>query len=139
MIEARRTHAIDETATRAEGAWLAQRLQSGNVVLLEGKLGAGKTTFVRGLLESLGYDHAVRSPSFGLIQTFDTNPPIAHCDLYRLKSHQGLGLEDYMTTHALLIEWPDRAEGLVPDAEAWHVRIEFSDDGREIQIVPPAN
>lgn len=132
-------HPTDEAATRKVGAWLANQVKPGDVVFLDGKLGAGKTTLVRGLLEALDYQHAVRSPTFGLIQAFETCPPVMHCDLYRVKSYQGLGLEDYLSTHVCLIEWPDRAAGLIPDREAWHVRILFEGDGRLIRITKPSD
>lgn len=58
-----------------------------------------------------------------------------HADLYRVKGTAGLGLEDYLSTHVCLIEWPDRAEGLV-DSE-WDVSIEFAGDGRVITVREP--
>src|SRR5438270_10854430 len=68
-------YAANEMETRAVGGKLAHRLTIGDVVLLDGPLGVGKTTLVRGVLEELGYDKPVRSPTFNLIQAFDTNPP----------------------------------------------------------------
>jgi len=122
---------------RAFGASLLPRLQAGDVVLLQGDLGAGKTTLVRGLLEGMGYSGAVRSPTFNLIQTFPTNPPVMHADLYRVKSYEGIGLEDYLDTHLCLIEWPDRAAGLVSPEDCWRVSIEFDGEGRRIVISAP--
>ncbi len=138
MPEAQKQFASDEAATKAVGASLSQRLSVGDVVLLDGPLGAGKTTLVRGLVEALGFDHAVRSPTFNLIQTFDTVPPVMHADLYRVASYQGIGLEEYLDTRVCLIEWPDRAVGLIDPALCWRVHIEFADSGREISIEPPA-
>lgn len=132
------THrAATEEETRALGAQLAPRLQAGNVVLLSGPLGAGKTTLVRGLLESLGHQGSVKSPTFNLVQIFPTHPPIMHADLYRVRSYEGIGLEDYLDTHVCLIEWPDRAAGLVDPQSAWHVDIDFEGDGRKITVTPP--
>src|SRR5437016_3390588 len=132
------THlAANEMETRAVGGSLAHRLSIGDVLLLDGPLGAGKTTLVRGLLEELGYDKIVRSPTFNLIQTFDTNPPVMHADLYRVKSYEGIGLEDYLETRLCLIEWPDRAVGFVDPASAWQIHIDFLDEGRTIRITPP--
>jgi tRNA threonylcarbamoyladenosine biosynthesis protein TsaE len=127
--------AKDEAETRAVGAWLAPRLRAGIVVSLVGDLGAGKTTFVRGVLEALGHRGEVRSPTFNLLQSFDTKPPVLHVDLYRLTSAVGVGIEDYLDTHAVLIEWPDRARELT--SGSWMVRIEFQDDGRRITISLP--
>jgi tRNA threonylcarbamoyladenosine biosynthesis protein TsaE len=128
----------DEAATRVFASELAQRLRPGAVVLLEGPLGAGKTTFVRGFLEALGYASIVRSPTFNLVQTFATVPPVAHADLYRVPSSQGLGLEELMESHVLLVEWPDRAEGLFSEESCWRVSFAFEGKGRRIEIQPPA-
>lgn len=127
----------DEAATRALGASLAARLVVGDAVLLEGPLGAGKTTLVRGLLEALGHDGPVRSPTYNLVQTFDTLPPVMHADLYRVSSHTGIGLEEYLETHVCLIEWPDRANGLLDPANCWRVEIAFDGEGRVATIREP--
>jgi tRNA threonylcarbamoyladenosine biosynthesis protein TsaE len=139
MSEPETYGAANEAETRAVGAQLAHRLSIGDVVLLDGPLGAGKTTLVRGLLEELGYDKTVRSPTFNLIQTFDTNPPVMHADLYRVKSYEGIGLEDYLDTHLCLIEWPDRATGLVDPQTAWQVHIDFDGAARTIRITLQEN
>ncbi|MFI5385890.1 MAG: tRNA (adenosine(37)-N6)-threonylcarbamoyltransferase complex ATPase subunit type 1 TsaE [Fimbriimonadales bacterium] len=124
---------------RALGAELGRSWKAGDVVLLEGPLGAGKTTLVRGLLENLGVKEPVRSPTYNLLQVFETDPPVLHADLYRVKSHAGIGIEDYLETHLCLIEWPDRAVGLVRPDEAWRIDIEFASEGREITIIAPAS
>ena len=105
--------------------------------MLDGPLGAGKTTIVRGLVEALGVQEPVRSPTFNLIQTFDTQPPIMHADLYRVSSHQGVGIEEYLDSHLCLIEWPDRAIGLLDPDTAWQIHVDFKDDGRMISLRPP--
>ena len=137
MAETRTVRLKDEAATRALGAELLGDLHAGDVVLLEGKLGAGKTTLVRGLLEALGRTEPVRSPTFNLVQVFDSDPPVMHADLYRVKSHAGIGIEDYLDTHLCLIEWPDRASGLIPTELAWHVHLQFADPGRIATVTPP--
>jgi len=119
------------------GASLVRRWGAGDIVFLEGELGAGKTTLVRGLIASLQPTKEVRSPTFNLLQVFDTDPPVLHADLYRVKSWQGIGIEDYLETHLCLIEWPDRAEGLVPHASAWHVKIDFIPNGRRVTVSEP--
>ena len=125
----------DESSTRAFGADLARRLAPGDLVRLEGPLGAGKTTLVRGLLEALGHEGPVRSPTFNLLQAFDTAPPVLHADLYRVGSAEGTGLEDYLDTHVVLVEWPDR---LPPDEGHWRVEIAFEGEGRRATVEPPA-
>ncbi|MCH8978208.1 MAG: tRNA (adenosine(37)-N6)-threonylcarbamoyltransferase complex ATPase subunit type 1 TsaE [Armatimonadetes bacterium] len=137
MEEPRTVRLQDEAATRALGAEMLSGLKAGDVVLLDGELGAGKTTLVRGLLEALGRTEPVRSPTFNLVQLFDTDPPVMHADLYRVKSHAGIGIEDYLDTHLCLIEWPDRAAGLVPAEQAWHVHLEFDEPGRIATVTPP--
>lgn len=127
----------DEAEMRALGAELGRSWKAGDLVLLEGPLGAGKTTLVRGLLESLGVQEPVRSPTFNLVQTFDTDPPVMHADLYRVSSHEGIGIEDYLDTHLCLIEWPERAPGLVGSGQAWLVRISFCDEGRLVEVDAP--
>lgn len=132
-------HLPDESATRLLGAKLSCELKAGDVVLLSGKLGAGKTTLVRGLLKALGHTGPVRSPTFNLIQVFDTSPPVMHADLYRVKSYLGIGIEEYLDTHLCLIEWPDRAEGLVDPSVCWNVALAFADEGRTAEVTPPAS
>lgn len=123
---------------RALGAGLAPRLKVGELVLLEGELGAGKTTLVRGLLSALGVFAGVRSPTFNLIQVYATEPPVLHADLYRLKSGLGIGIEDYLDDHLCLIEWPERGVDLLEGLPAWRIQIEFDGDGRIVHVTPPS-
>lgn len=132
-----RAKTANESEMRALGARLGSHLRLGDVILLYGELGVGKTTLVRGFLESLGYTEPVRSPTFNLIQLFDTEPPVLHADLYRVKSHHGLGLEDELDKHVSFIEWADRAEGLLDIDDAWQVAIKFHGNGREVTIKAP--
>lgn len=113
------------------GEWV-KRWPAGTVVLLDGPMGAGKTTFARGVLEALGHVGAVRSPTFNLLHVYDTDPPVLHADLYRLSAASGLGLEDYFDTHLCLIEWPDRL-GALP-GQVWRVKIEFG-EGESQRVV----
>lgn len=127
----------DEAATRALGASLAPLWRAGDTVLLFGELGAGKTTLVRGLLQALGHEGPVRSPTFNLLQTFATDPPVLHADLYRLKAAAGIGLEEYLDSHLCLIEWPDRAQDLLDPTTCWQVEIELLGDRRRLRVRPP--
>ena len=133
----RQVFSASEGETRDLAGQLARGARPGDVLLLEGPLGAGKTTFVRGFLEALGHVGPVRSPTFNLVQTFETNPPVMHADLYRVKGWQGIGLEDYLETHACLVEWPDRLSGLIDPRECWQIQIAFHEEGRSIEIQPP--
>ena len=101
-----------EAATLAVGARLAGLLRPGDVVTMTGDLGAGKTTLVRGLLQALGHDGEVPSPSFAIVQPYeDLDPPVWHADLYRLEDRSELaelGL-DSLGDSVLIVEWPERA------------------------------
>ena len=119
------------------GAMLVSNWSERDVILLFGELGAGKTTLVRGVLEELGVTEPVRSPTFNLLQEFETDPRVLHVDLYRVKSYQGIGIEDYLDTHCCLIEWPDRAAGLLEFEDCWRVEIDFLDEGRLVKVFPP--
>lgn len=116
------------------GAELIKLLAPGDIVLLSGELGAGKTTLVRGMLQGVGYDGPVRSPTFNILQEFSTSPPILHVDLYRLNSGDGVGIEDYFGTHICLIEWPDRWPELANFGRPIHVEIEFDGSGRKVTV-----
>ncbi len=100
--------------TKELGAALASIVRSGDVILLAGDLGAGKTTFVRGACRALGYDGPVTSPTFTIGQVLQGRVEIAHLDLYRLGSLAGEDpslLEDYLTPARIgFVEWPEVAE-----------------------------
>ncbi len=119
-----RTRSPEET--RGLARRFAACLRPGDVLLLCGDLGAGKTCFVQGLAEGLGYDGNVTSPTFSLIQTYAGRIPLAHADLYRLEDEaeaRGTGLEEYLEAPWICaVEWSGRAPGLWP-AEAWHIEL----------------
>ena len=127
-----------EAETAAAGQQLAHTLRPGDVVLLSGELGAGKTAFVRGLAEGLGIDPAdVTSPTFTLIQEYSGGRLVLyHVDLYRLKPIEvdDLGLEELTIEGGVTaIEWPDRLPR--PFDSVIEVRIEHGDDNhRTIHI-----
>jgi len=127
----------DEAATRALGASFAGVWRAGDVVLLEGPLGVGKTTFVRGYLAALGFDGPVRSPSFNILSVYPTEPPVTHVDLYRLTTWRGVGIEDLLDDHVVLVEWPDRAAGMVTPEAVWRLKFLFRETGRTVAVVPP--
>ncbi|HWY63039.1 MAG TPA: tRNA (adenosine(37)-N6)-threonylcarbamoyltransferase complex ATPase subunit type 1 TsaE [Rhizomicrobium sp.] len=108
----------DLGATEALGARIARTLKKGDTVALAGDLGAGKTTLARAILTSLGVGETVPSPTFTLVQNYGTaRLNVSHFDLYRLKSGRELdelGLDEALEQGAALVEWPERAEGRLP-------------------------
>jgi len=112
----------DAAATEAFGAALAASLRTGDVVVLFGALGAGKTTLARGLLRGLGHDGDVASPTFPIVQAYappDTRIPLWHVDLYRIEDASELeeiGLDEARGEAAMVIEWPERLPVLWPEA-----------------------
>ena len=114
----------DEAATLNLGQALAAHLAAPLVVWLEGDLGAGKTTLVRGLLRGLGHHGAVKSPTYALVESYrppSSNMEINHFDLYRFTHPDewvDAGLDELFHPEAVcLIEWPQQAEGFVPPAD----------------------
>jgi tRNA threonylcarbamoyladenosine biosynthesis protein TsaE len=102
--------------TEAEGERLGAQLKTGDLVLLAGPLGAGKTTFVRGLARGAGSDAHVASPTFQLVRRYRGRVNLAHVDLYRLDGSADLadlGLDELLDEGAVVVEWGDRlnAEG----------------------------
>ena len=132
----------DEAETRAAGARLAGLLRPGDVVTMTGDLGAGKTTLVRGILEALGYEGEVPSPTFAIVQPYEElDPPVWHADLYRVDDPSELaelGL-DSLGHSVLLVEWPERAgEGVWPEALRLTLEITGPERRRLTAEVPAA-
>src|SRR3954452_19215601 len=97
--------------TEAAGARLAADLRPGDVVLVSGELGAGKTTFVRGAARALGVTARVTSPTFTIGHVYAGDPDVAHLDLYRLGGAEPGLLDDYVTPERIaFLEWPELAE-----------------------------
>jgi tRNA threonylcarbamoyladenosine biosynthesis protein TsaE len=128
----------NETETAAAGEALGGKLRPGDVVLLYGDLGAGKTAFVRGMARGIGANpDEVTSPTFTLVQEYaGSSATLYHVDLYRLEGPEidDLGLEDLVSGDGIVaIEWADRWKGRPDDVT--EVRIEdIGDDRRHISI-----
>lgn len=108
------------------------------VIYLHGDLGAGKTTLVRGILNALGYNGRVKSPTYTLLEPYQIGDlQLRHFDLYRFNSPEeweGAGLDDEIDgENIFLIEWPERAPGCLPPADI-DVRFTILDEGRELNI-----
>lgn len=127
---------VFEAATEAETQQFARRfasqLRPGDVVTLDGPLGAGKTRFVQGVAAALGCENAfVNSPTFGLVQIYAGRMPVVHIDAYRLKDEDEFeelgGRELFDPQGVTLIEWADRIAGSLPK-ERWQVRAEHASE-----------
>ena len=115
--------------TEAAGARLAAELQAGDVVLVSGELGAGKTTFVRGACRALGVTANVTSPTFTIGQLYAGSPDVAHLDLYRLEGAEPGLLDDYLTPDRVaFMEWPELAE---PELERVTARVRIEHAGHD--------
>lgn len=131
-----------ETDTVALAGQIAPILRPGDVILLEGPIGAGKSAFCRALIRArLGRMEDVPSPTFTLVQTYeDAGGDIWHCDLYRLTHPEEvfeLGLEEAFTNAICLIEWPDRLGADAP-SDALRMRFAAHDEGHSAAIDAPA-
>lgn len=123
--------------TRRVGRRLGEALETGDVICLQGDLGAGKTTFVQGIAQGWGSVDSVSSPTFILVNVYRradqsgvTPPLLFHMDAYRLDSTpeaEELDLDSMLAQGALLIEWPERMNGLIPSENLW-VNLEHIDD-----------
>lgn len=123
--------------TRAIAAKIIRQLKGGDVVLLTGDLGAGKTTFVSGALNELGYKDHVISPTFNILKCyFEVKPNVFHIDAYRLENQNiDIGLDEYIESNGItFIEWPIFIEPLIPSK---HLEVDIKridDEVREITI-----
>ena len=120
----------DLAAMAAYGARIAPRLQAGDVVALEGGLGAGKTTLARAILAALGHEGEVPSPTFTIIETYPAPPlrlAVVHADFYRLEEPRELaelGLDDYREGAVLIAEWPGNAGGFAHEPGCLAITLE---------------
>ena len=127
------------------GQRIAASLREGDVIALEGGLGAGKTTLARAILSGLGHEGEVPSPTFTIIETYDAPPlrvAVAHADFYRLDDPTEaieIGLDDYREGAVLLAEWPDHAGGFAHEAACLSILLETQGKGRVAVVKPGAD
>ena len=131
-------HLADEAATQQLGRELSSCLQPGMTVHLRGDLGAGKTTLVRAMLQGLGYEGKVKSPTYTLVESYVVSPLyLYHFDFYRFLDPQEwieAGLRDYFNTHSVcLVEWPEKAGDLLP-APDLTIHLHLLPQGRRAEI-----
>ncbi|MEG3151776.1 tRNA (adenosine(37)-N6)-threonylcarbamoyltransferase complex ATPase subunit type 1 TsaE [Sphingomonas sp. ZT3P38] len=133
----------DAEETHAFGARLAALARPGDVIALTGPLGAGKTSIARGLLSALGLEGEAPSPSFAIVQPYappEVRFPVLHVDLYRIDEPgeiEELGLDEALSDSLLIVEWPERAPGMWPEALALSLTIE-ADGTRALTAAVPA-
>ena len=143
MLESTR-YIPDESTMLRFGKKLAENIlqvQANRAVILyfNGDLGAGKTTLTRGMVQGLGHQGKVKSPTYTLVEEYNiAGKMIYHFDLYRLADPEELefmGIRDYFTKDCIcLIEWPEKGEGLLPPADL-SVNIDYYDDARNITLI----
>ena len=125
--------------TRRVGSRLGGALQTGDVICLQGDLGAGKTTFVQGIARGWGSLDSVSSPTFILVNVYRRadQSQLFHMDAYRLDSTpeaEQLDLDSMLTDGALIIEWPERMNGLVPNERLWVNLDHVDEEEREMKF-----
>lgn len=130
---------VDEAALKELAQAFAAPLSQGGVILLEGELGAGKTTFARALLMKLGVDERIKSPTYSLIESYRIGDlHVHHLDLYRIADAdelEWLGLPDLLDANSLmLIEWPERGMGALPPADL-RLHFEHADERRNVSVL----
>ncbi|MCK9283368.1 MAG: tRNA (adenosine(37)-N6)-threonylcarbamoyltransferase complex ATPase subunit type 1 TsaE [Rhodocyclaceae bacterium] len=128
----------DESATLALGAAIGAALVPGLVIYLEGDLGAGKTTLVRGLLQGLGYRDRVKSPTYSLVEVHGVSGlDLYHFDFYRFnqaEEYLEAGLDEYFSGAGIcLVEWPERAAPYLPAADL-RLQLKVAGNGRRAVV-----
>lgn len=127
----------------ALGGRIADLLLPGDVVALNGGLGAGKTTLARAIIAALGHTGEVPSPTFTIIESYGAvRVPLAHADFYRLERPEEareLGLDDYREGAALIAEWPDKAGGFTHEPACLEITLEIVGEGRRAIVSPGAD
>ena len=125
--------------TRAAGRALAKRLRAGDTVLLRGPLGAGKSEMTRGLAEGLGVTETVTSPSFTILNVYESGRvPLYHFDWYRLESEEELyelGMDEYLGGAGVaLVEWPGQCPEALPERFLMIELLPLDENRRELRI-----
>lgn len=127
-----------EHETKEIGIKLAPLLERGDVITLEGDLGAGKTTFTKGIAKGLGVKRAVTSPTFMIIKEYDGELPLYHMDAYRLEhSDEDIGFDEYFYGDGIsVVEWASFIEDYLPE-ERLMVKIELvNTEKRKLTMIP---
>ena len=136
------TRSYDYTLGEAEriGAAIGTELAPGDVVLLSGDLGAGKTTLARAMLKARGLAGEAPSPTFAIVQPYappEVDLAVAHVDLYRIEGEDELvelGLDDYREGAVLIAEWSENAGGFAGEPGCLSILLEIADEGRKAVV-----
>ncbi len=131
-------HLNDEAATLDLGKQIAANLHAGLTIYLTGNLGAGKTTFARGILHGLGYTHIVKSPTYNLVEIYKISRLyLYHFDFYRFNDYlewEEAGFREYFNADSIcIVEWPEKAGDLLPVADL-HIHFKILAKSRSIEI-----
>jgi tRNA threonylcarbamoyladenosine biosynthesis protein TsaE len=126
--------------TRELGRKLGQLLRPGDLLGLQGDLGAGKTTLTQGIAEGWGSADAVSSPTFVMVNLYRAKDgtPLYHMDAYRIESlpeAAQIGIDDMLAEGALILEWPERIEALLPKERIWMTLTHISENERQIEMI----
>jgi tRNA threonylcarbamoyladenosine biosynthesis protein TsaE len=125
----------NQEETQRFGAALANYLTAGDVICLHGDLGAGKTTFTKGLAKGLGITEVVNSPTFTIISEYAGRLPLYHMDVYRLGENapeEPMGYEEYFYGNGVtVVEWSEFIQSLLPD-ELFHITIRILEGGKRL-------
>ncbi len=126
----------DAAAMESLGEQAAAGVRAGQLVFLRGELGAGKTTFIRGVLRGLGHRGAVTSPTYTLVEPYQVGGlSVYHFDLYRIvdaEELENLAVRDYLDGEGVcLVEWPERGQGVLPAPDC-EIVIDFDGDGTRL-------
>lgn len=124
----------NELETKQFAKNLASKLKIGDIVVLSGELGSGKTKFTEGILEYFNLADEISSPTFTIVNEYSSNPPIFHFDVYRLEDEDefsAIGGEEYFEKGICIIEWGEMIENLLPSQ---YIKISFSKDATDETI-----
>ncbi len=122
--------------TKLIGERLASLLEAGDVLTLEGDLGAGKTTFTKGIAKGLGVKRTVNSPTFTIVKEYEGRLPLYHMDVYRLEdSDEDIGFDEYFNGNGVsVVEWAQFIEEYLP-TNRLDIRIKYNGDSRILEFL----
>ena len=138
LVSVQTEYLADEAATLAFGRGLLKILKGSPLVFVQGQLGAGKTTLVRGILRAMGHEGSVKSPTYTLLEPYEVaGRTVYHFDLYRIGDSEELdfiGMDELLDAAAIkLVEWPQRGAGRLPEPDV-DIRLSLEGEGRRVEV-----